>query len=192
MYLFILMKKGAKKKRKKTVLRLNSDFNILKKVLKISIPLTVSAAIGSLVNLLDVGLVMRTLRKTGFSELQANIIYGNYTTLAVPMFNLVATLLAPVSAVLLPLLAKNASHGNSIEFQKKTKLSLDISLFITVPIAFLFFGFSESILTFIFEDDSAKMAAPLLSALSFSTVFMGMLLVINTAIEGEGNYRVKA
>lgn len=190
MYLFILMKKGAKKKRKKAVLRLNSDFNILKKVLKISIPLTVSAAIGSLVNLLDVGLVMRTLRKTGFSELQANIIYGNYTTLAVPMFNLVATLLAPVSAVLLPLLAKNASHGNSIEFQKKTKLSLDISLFITVPIAFLFFGFSESILTFIFEDDSAKMAAPLLSALSFSTVFMGMLLVINTAIEGEGNYRV--
>ncbi len=190
LYLFFLMKINLKTKSKKSVFNLRSDFKVLKTILKISIPLTLSAAIGSLINLLDVGLVMRMLRKTGFSDLQANIIYGNYTTLAVPMFNLVATLLAPVSAVLLPILAKNASQGNNSEFEKKTKLSLDISLFITVPIAFLFFGFSESILSFIFEDESAKMAAPLLSTLSFSTIFMGMLLVINTAIEGEGNYKL--
>ncbi len=190
LYLFFLMKPNAKNKTRKRVFNLRSDFKILKTILKISIPLTLSAAIGSLVNLLDVGLVMRTLRENGFSELQANIIYGNYTTLAVPMFNLVATLLAPVSAVLLPMLSKNASQGDNIEFHKKTKFSLDISIFITVPIAFLFFGFSESILSFVFEDESAKMAAPLLSSLAFSTVFMGMLLVTNTAIEGEGNYKL--
>lgn len=188
-YLFAVMKLNSKKARKK-VFSLRSDFNILKSILKISIPLTLSSAIGSLINLLDVGLVMRALRSTGFSELQANIIYGNYTTLVVPMFNLVATLLAPVSAVLLPLLTKNASVGNTLEFKSRTKLSLDLSLFITIPISLLFFYYSEAILIFIFEDDSAKMAAPLLSTLAFSIVFMGMLLIINTAVEGTGNYRL--
>lgn len=188
-YLFGVMKLNRKKARQK-VLSLRSDFNILKSILKISIPLTLSSAIGSLINLLDVGLVMRALRSTGFSELQANIIYGNYTTLVVPMFNLVTTLLAPVSAVLLPLLTKNASAGNTLEFKTKTKVSLDLSLFITIPISLLFFYYSEAILIFIFEDDSAKMAAPLLSTLAFSIVFMGMLLIINTAVEGTGNYRL--
>ncbi len=189
-YLYFVMKLNAKTKIQKRIFNIRSDFAVLKSILKISIPLTMSAAIGSLINLLDVGLVMGMLKKIGFSELQANIIYGNYTTLAVPMFNLVATLLAPVSAVLLPMLAKNASDGNNIQFKKQTKLSLDISLFVTAPISFLFFAYSESILSFIFEDESAKMAAPLLSLLAFSTVFMGMLLVINTAIEGEGNYKL--
>ncbi len=189
-YLYLTMKLTSDGKKENKVPSIASDVKIFKEILKISIPLTLTAAIGSLINLLDVGVVMRNLLKDGFSELQANIIYGNYTTLAVPMFNLVATLLAPISAVLLPILAKNSTSGNGIEFENKTRLSLDISLFITVPIAFLFFFFSDSILCFVFEDASAKMAAPLLSMLSFSLIFMGMLLVINTALEGSGNYRL--
>lgn len=189
-YLYITMKFETANREKRGNFDILADVRILKKVLKISIPLTLTAAIGSLINLLDVGIVMRMLEKDGFSELQANIIYGNYTTLAVPMFNLVATLLTPVTAVLLPILAKNSFSGNNIEFESKTRLSVDISLYITVPIAFLFFFYSNSILSFIFEDSSAKMASPLLSALSFSVILMGMLLMINTAIEGVGNYRI--
>ena len=190
LYLYFNMKLSSEREKRKIKLDIRKDIRILKGILKISIPLTLTAAIGSLINLLDVGLVMQMLKRDGFSELQANIIYGNYTTLAVPMFNLVATLLAPVSAVLLPILAKNSTIGDEKEFESKTRSTLDVSLFLTVPIAFLFFGYSDSILSFIFEDSSAKMAAPLLSLLSFSCVFMGMLLVINTAIEGSGNYKL--
>ena len=189
-YLYLTVKITKRSHKKVKGLNIRSDFSILKTILKISIPLTLTAAIGSLINLLDVALVMRMLRKDGFSELQANILYGNYTTLVVPMFNMVATLLAPVTAVLLPLLAKNSSLGNASEYESKTKISTDISIFITVPISFLFFYYSDSILSFVFEDASAKMAAPLLSALSPSVVFMGMLLIINTAIEGSGNYKL--
>jgi len=189
-YLYFLAKKSKGKKIKTKNLDIRSAFSYLGKIFKISIPLTATAAIGSFINLLDVSLVMRLLREDGFTELQANILYGNYTTLAIPMFNLVATLLAPIASVLLPMLVKDNSQAFKESFEKKTKLSLDIVIFITVPIAFIFWSFSDSILSFIFEDGSAKMAAPLLSALSFSIVFMGLLLIINTAIEGRGIYRL--
>ena len=75
---------------------------LAKKILKIAVPLTATSAIASVSSIIDLTVIMKRLRATGNTELQAAILYGNYTTLAIPMLNLVATLIAPLSAILLP------------------------------------------------------------------------------------------
>lgn len=156
----------------------------LSKIIKISAPITASSASGAVMNLLDIALVMHCLKDSGYSELQANILYGNYTTLVVPMFNLVGAVLAPIATVMLPALI--ATKGS--DFSNLVKKGLRSVFYISVPICFLFSSFSNSILEFLFEDASAKMAAPLLSLVSPSFVLMGVSLILNTALEAKGHY----
>lgn len=189
-YLYIIKCNETRKIKKRKTLDIKSDFLLAKKILKIAAPITLTSAIGSFINLVDVAVVMRMLIKGGFTEHQANIIYGNYTTLVIPMFNLVATLLAPISVVLLPHLTKLTVKRDIIEYREKISYGAFAAIFLTVPITFVFLFSANEILQIIFEDSSASMAAPLLAMISPSLILMGILLIVNTAIEGRGNFKI--
>ena len=76
-------------------LELSGRKSILKRLFSISIPITLSSLVMSLGNMIDLGMIMRRLRSTGYSEEEAAEIFGNYTTLAVPMYNFVISLIVP-------------------------------------------------------------------------------------------------
>lgn len=162
---------------------------LTKRILKIAIPLTLTSAIGSISSIIDLTIIMQRLRASGATELQAAILYGNYTTLAIPMLNLVATLTAPLSAVLLPLVSKGKNSSSTALLSEQISIACKVMFFVTVPISVLFLFRSGEILSLIFEDSSAIMAAPLLSLIAPGIVFMSLLTLINSVIEGLGNTR---
>ena len=166
------------------------NVNIARALLKISIPITLTAAVGSISSLIDLVVIMRGLGKGGYSELQASILYGNYTTLAVPMLNLVGTLVAPVSMVLLPLVSKNTVKYSCEAISEKLSSALKVILFFTVPISVLFIFRPYEILSILFEDSSAVMAAPTLIILAPGILAMALLSLINTTLEGIGKTKI--
>lgn len=159
-------------------------------VVKVALPITLTSALVSLLNVIDVGAVMRTMINSGFSELQANVIYGNYTTLAIPLFNAASTLLFPLSTVALPMLTKLNTVGTCDELSDYSNTVMRLAIFFSVPISFLFFFYSRDILNFIYEDSSAAMAAPLLALLAPSVILMAILTIVNTVIEGQKKFTV--
>ena len=159
-------------------------FECTSRILKISTPITATSAVSSFINIIDIAVVMHALIWSGFSELQANIIYGNYTTLVVPMFNLVGAILAPISAVMLPAMV---GKGNE-SFDEILSGGLHAACYISVPLSILLGLFSSSILSFIFEDSAAIMAAPLLFLIAPSFVLMSITTVLNTALEAKGKF----
>ena len=159
---------------------------IIKRILKVAVPITLAAAVMSITNLIDLSIVMRRLRDIGYSEAEAGALYGNYTTLAVPMFNLMATLVSPIAMALLPLLAKAHALKDSEGFNRVLKNGMEICAFLSVPCAIGFMVFSEEILALLFDDVSAHTAAPLLVLLAPAVIFMVALTVINTALEASG------
>lgn len=160
---------------------------LAKKILKIAIPLTATSAIGSVSNIIDLTIIMKRLRVSGNSELQAAILYGNYTTLAIPMLNLVATLIAPLSAVLLPIVSKQKNAKEVRQLTEQVSWAFKVILFICMPISILFLFKSAEILSLIFENSSAVMAAPLLSLIAPGIIFMSLLTAANSVLEGLGN-----
>ncbi len=193
LYLYLVKKNEDKKDRSQKVskmLIISNNKVHFTKILKLALPITLTAGIGSLLNLLDVTFVMRMLHESGFSELQANILYGNYTTLVVPMFNLISTILSPIGMVMLPLLTKSFSSRNYYEFQNKLDLMYRLTTLIAVPVSFVLMFFASPVLKIIFEDTSASMAAPLLSLLAPAVILMSLLFVLNTAAEGMGNFNI--
>ncbi len=170
----------------------NTFFNleIAKKILLIAIPLTLTAAIGSIGNIIDMAIIIRRLLSSDYSELQAGILYGNYTTLVIPMLNLAGTLIAPVSAVLLPIISKTTVKNNDKYLSGGISTTIKLILFVTTPLSVLFFCASREVLMILFEKGSAILGAPMLTLISPGIALVALLSVINTALEGIGKVKI--
>jgi magnesium-transporting ATPase (P-type) len=105
----------------------------LKRVISVAIPITLSSSILSITNIIDLGIIMQGLKFIGYSESQATSIYGNYSTLSVPMLNLVIAVLSPISVALLPKLINESKndverYDKTIKFRKIRMQSFTISI----------------------------------------------------------------
>ncbi len=161
----------------------------VRKIVKIAIPLTVGAAVMSFSNLLDLGMIMQRLKSAGYSEAEASALYGNYTTLAVPMFNLVTSLVAPFFIALLPILSRSHTLGDDFAFEAELNFTLKKAYFIAVPSSAAFIFYSKEILSLIFESSAVETGAPLLTLLAPSLVFLTSQTLVNTALEAKGHFK---
>lgn len=191
-YIYLLLYKKAKyppiNSRQKCVYNISKKVVI--KIFKIAVPLTLTSVIGSISGIIDMSIIMKRLSSAGYSELQANILYGNYTTLALPMLNLITVFTSPASAVLLPIVSKsNVKYDTALLSQRITATVKSLS-FLIFPITVFFFFNSYDILSIVFDNSSAVLAAPLLTALAPGMIFMCFLTVINTSLEGMGSNKV--
>ncbi len=176
----------------KTLPKTQSSRKTIADILKIAIPITLATAIGSIVNILDLTLVMNGLESNGFDPSISNVLYGNYTTLAVPMLSLVSTLISPITTALLPLLSSTLATGKERTQDRNAHLttSFKFTSFITVPAFVCFSFFSQELLTIIFEEGSAVLGAPFLTALAPGVLVVGALTVLNTTLEATGKQSV--
>ena len=168
--------------------RQNCDFsykNISRKILKNALPIALSSSLLNLSATLDLTIIIRRLVASGMSETHANSLYGNYTTLAVPMFNLVIAVLAPISTSYMPRLASLDLEGKNEAFEMTLRRLLIITLFISVPASFAFYFYSFDLLDVLFSLQSSALGAQMLAALSLGVCLLAILTVVNTALESR-------
>lgn len=156
------------------------------RMLKIALPITLSASVLSLANVIDLALIMRGLKSLGYTEESASGLYGNYTTLALPMLNLIVSILTPISVAILPKLVELHSLGDNGGFNKTFVKGVEATMIIAFPCAFAFFLYSFDALDILFDSWSATVGAPLLALSSVSVVMLPYLTILNTALEAKG------
>ena len=120
------------------------------------------------------------------SEEYASAIYGNYTTLAVPMFTLVISVLAPIATSYMPRLSALHLGADKEEFTESVNKLLYVTLFISVPASLAFYFYSFDLLDVIFSLQSSATGADMLTALSLGLCLLSALTVVNTALESQG------
>lgn len=158
-------------------------------IFKISLPVTLSAAVMGITNLIDLGVVMRRLSEAGYSVLEANSLYGNYTTAAVPVFNLVLAVITPISVAFLPFISKAHSSKNLLAVKTVSKNAILLSNFLAIPSALGMTLFSSEFMLLVFKDMNGSVGAALITALMPAVLFMSPLLIINTMLEACGAVR---
>ena len=169
---------GALADESKTV---RSTATIVKTLMIIAIPITLSSSVTSFTSLIDSILLSRRLQDIGYTEEIVKVMIGNYKTCAVTLTNLPPTLIAPITAAILPLMSAAYASGNRERMKKVMDSSLLITSIIELPCALGLSVLAEPVITLIFgTGTSAETAAPLLSVLSLS-VFFGSLMSITGA-----------
>ena len=169
--------------------RKESTVKILKKIFAVSIPITLSAILGTLSKNIDSFTVVRILTPI-LGENAAKLRYGilsskvDILTVMPLSFNIAfATALVPAIS-----LAKENNDINSIN--KKLSFSLLITAIIAFPSAIGLSLYSSQIFNLLFPN--ANGGAELLRISAFCIIFMGLTQTIGGALQGIGKLNVSA
>lgn len=153
-------------------------------LLKIAIPITVSSSVLSLTRLSDMALMMRRLQRIGVSVMEANVLYGAYTTLAVPVFSLIPSLITPIALACVPQLSGAIEAGSRGGQIKVVAQSLRLTMLFSIPAAMGISVYAEPILSLLFsgEQEAVAISSPLLAILGLSIPFAGLITTTNALL----------
>ena len=163
---------------------------ILKQLITIAVPITLSASVMSLTNIIDVAISSRRLQSIGYSEAVAGQIFGNYSTLAVSMFNLPLVLVYPISYSVVPALSGAMALKDRVRIRRIINSAFKMMSLIALPCSFGIAVLSKPILSLLFREESAALAAPMLSILSASIFFCSVLAITTSVLQASGNERL--
>ncbi len=160
-----------------------SHRTIARRLVTIAFPVTLCASVMSLTGLVDVMVVIRRLRATGLTETAAVALYGNYTTLAMPMFNLPPTLITPIASAIVPALTAAYQKKDVLAQEQLRKTTLRMTCLLIIPCAIGLSVMAHPILSLFFSAPSVAIAAPLLSVLALSIPFVAIVTVTNSFLQ---------
>lgn len=160
-----------------------------RRLISIALPITLSSSLMSLTGLIDTLIMTRRLHDIGLSQTETIAIYGNYTSLAVPMFNLPPVLIYPLTYMLMPklaaLLERDESRGLTL-----CRTIVSLTAMISIPAALGLCALSEPILGLLFESEVAERGAMMLTLLAPSSFFVCILALTNTILQASGHERI--
>ncbi len=159
-----------------------------RELLRIALPITLGSAVISFTRIIDMALIMRRLQEIGVSQFRANEIYGAYTTLALPVFSLIPSLITPISMALIPELTVFIKKNSFIGQTQAVEKSLRLTSLLSMPASLAVTVFSRQILSLLFsgQAEAVEIAAPLLSLLGGSVFFSCLITTTNAILQAYG------
>ena len=156
----------------------------LSRLVKLAVPVTVSSVLVSLTRIVDMSMIMNRLQ--GSTEKLA--IYGSYSTMALPIYNLPSSLVAGIALALVP------SITNAVQLKQSERESQLIASGFKLCALIAFMAtlgmgvYSEQILGLLFsgETEAISVSAPLLSMLATSVFASCLVQVGNSVLQAKG------
>ena len=167
-------------------LRYNS--HIIKALVTVSVPIAIGALVMSVTNIIDLAVIINRLKNIGYSSSVATALYGNYTTLALPIFNTIVSLFVPLTIAFMPSLINEKTNAKN--FLNILQEEVNISCFIFVPLTLGIIVYSEELLILLFDDKGVFIGSQLLVYSMLSMFFLIPLSILNCAMEAQGKVNV--
>ena len=158
---------------------------ILPTLVKLSLPVSLSAAVISLARVVDMTVILRRLQTLGGNAEDAFAAYGNYTTLALPLFGVAPAFVGAVALPLIPELSRAAAERDRVGEARAVGDALRLTSLISMPVSVGLVLFPRPILELIFrgESEAIAVATPLLAILGFSVTLSCLVTVTNSILQ---------
>ncbi len=161
---------------------------ILKKLLSIAIPVTISASVFTLTNMIDTVLIGRNLESIQHLLSEDRVVlYGRYTGKAVVLFNMPPTLVMSLCLALVPAIARAFVSGDKKTVRVTTTQSLKSAYIFALPCAIGLGTLATPILQILYGTNDASL---LLQLIAPAVVFVSMVLVTNSILQATGHVLV--
>ena len=141
---------GKYKKAKKNdgIKRVKTNPKILNEILKIAVPISVGATVGTIMNLIDSIVVPQQLLKASVDN--ATALYGQLTGKASVIVNVPLTLSVAICTSLIPIISEQYILHRKKEVQNKINLVMKLSAVIALPCTAGLYFMAEPIMKLIF------------------------------------------
>lgn len=164
-------------------------FSIVKRIIFVSLPITLSAIMSTLNKNVDAMTVTRILKRfmtDGEAKIQYGILSGKVDTLiTLPLSFNVA-----FSTALVPTISAAIAKGDTRSASKRISFSMLLTMIIGLPFTFGMAVFAQPIIDLIFPN--APAGAMLLQISAFTVIFSVLAQTANGALQGLGKIMVPA
>ena len=160
---------------------------LAKTLLSLSIPITISSAVMSLTDLIDVALISTRLQSpaVGMTAREAMSTYGIYTGQAINFFNLPQTLITALAVSVLPTIASARAAGNHAKVSKTLGTTLRMTVIITLPAGAGFIMLAGPILRMLYSQGT-ELGGVLMGLLGFAVPAAALVAVTHSTLQAFG------
>lgn len=168
------------------------SLTLLKRLLRVAIPVTVSSFIVNLTSFLDLFCISNRLQHIGMSTDAAATVYGGYKSYAQLLFNLPPSLVASIGIGILPAIA--SAHVTR-QYEKRGRIinsALRVTVLFALPCAVGLSVMAEPILHMLFTSDPEQVSAavPLMRSLGIASFFACVASFTTSCLQGINRLRL--
>ncbi|MBQ3134196.1 MAG: oligosaccharide flippase family protein [Oscillospiraceae bacterium] len=159
---------------------------ILKNLLRIAIPITLSTSLVPLINVLDNALVQGRLQDAlGMTEQASRALYGNYTV-AISLYNLPSSFMTALTAAIIPAISAALVRGDRKGSAQITGSVLRITALLSIPMGVGLLALSGPIMRLLYPNYDVALTGPMLAILGPASVCVCLVLVCNAVLQAHG------
>lgn len=163
---------------------------ILKELLLIAVPVTLTSSAFSVINLIDTSLVQGRLQDALHMSLQESrslfSAYSGVTTL----YNLPASLIVAVTASLIPAISAALARNDESSAGATVGTAFRVTALLVFPMGAGLSVLAKPIVRLLFPRLDADVSGPLLSMLGIASVFVCIMTVSNSVLQAYGRERL--
>lgn len=174
---------AAEMARQDTGAAVESASSIIKRLIYLALPVSLSSIMLPIVANLDMLIVPQRLEVAGYTVSQATELFGYLTGMAVPLVNLATILTASMTISLVPAIAESRTLGDFAGIRSKLVTAFKVAAMITIPCSVGLYVMAGDVAAFIYN---APNAAPAIRTVSTAIFLLGIHQISTGILQGLG------
>lgn len=175
--------------------KLISVRNRLRALIKLAIPITLSASVLPLIALTDNLMIINILKANGFSQAVAQMRFGLLTGLVAPVVYVPMALANALQMSLVPAVSASASLGRYHEVEQQARIGIKLAFLVALPCMVAFYLLGPPLLQVLFSSTMAQestmlVARTLIRTLSVALCFLIVVQTTNGILQGVGEIHI--
>ncbi len=168
---------------------------IIKDLLVIAIPITIGSAIMPIMDTIDVAIVLKRLQSIGYTEAEANGLYGNLKGMAQTLINLPQVFSMAIAISLVPAIATANAKKKKKEMEDIISSGIRMTLLIGLPAGIGLFVLADPIIALLYYKNPVETilsVGSLLRTLSLGVIFLTLVQALSSILQGLGKPMIPA
>lgn len=166
---------------------------LLKRLLNLSIPITLGACIVPIAGFIDSGLLLNRLMDAGIERTEALGLYGRYSGYVLTLINVPTALATAISMSLVPSISGAMAKGDGKQMRRQSSLGLKLSFVVGLPCSIGMSMLSRQLLDLIYHfntPEALNVTANLLSLSSLTIVLFTVVQSTSGILQGLRKQRI--
>ena len=168
----------------------DANGTILKRLLAIAVPITLSSSMVSIITLIDTSLVQGQLQNAlGLTLDQSRALYGNYSA-CMTLYNLPSSLMIALTASVIPAVSAALARRDRVHTARVIGSSLRVTALLSFPMGFGLWALAEPIFQLLYSRYDSTLGGPLLAVLGIASIFVCIMLITNSILQSYGRVNI--
>lgn len=167
---------------------------LVKRLLTISIPITIGACIVPLAQFVDSAMLVDRMLAAGQTIEEARPLYGIYTGMVIRLINVPTAMALAVSMSLVPAISAAKAKQDSAAIARQSNLGLRFAFLIGLPCAIGMSILSEPVMRLCYQgsltEEQLRVGGQLLSVSSLTVVLFTVVQATSSILQGLGKQRI--